>query len=138
MEESRKMIISIPELEKARKMFFLLAETKLQIETAYDTYKSPDFTAVRSTKSSRDQSDQMIKTITKIEKLKEYRDILLVQFFEYQFHVMDKIPDTTVRALVMGYYFAGLDWKDCRFPGSRCSKRRMIEYIENHYEELNG
>ena len=138
LKHDKRMIISIGELENARKMFFLLQDMKLQIEYAYNTYHSPDMTVVRNQNNNHSDADQTLNAITKIEKLREYREILLDRFFEYQLHVMDKIQDPCLRALIIGYYFAGMKWKDCRVPGSPYSKQKMIEYIESHYKELNS
>lgn len=131
MQHDKKLIISIEELEKARKKYFLLQDIRQQIDYSYNTYHSPDLT--KGVKATSPVSDPVTLALQKIEILVEKYEIIQRQFLDYQNHVTERINDPLIASLIMMYYFCGKSWLDVGIPDGR---KRVRDYINNHKEEL--
>ena len=109
------MVITIEELENARRMFFLVCDLSKQLSCAYENYKA---------------QARLTDNLYKIEEMRNHRDGLMHQLYDYQFYVMGKIQDPCIRKMVISYYFFGKDWEACSGSGPQ-PKQTIMEYLKH-------
>lgn len=126
------MKITLSRLEEARQQYFLLKDIRAELDTAYDTYKSPDFSKQHSKKTNT--VDTTFQAINKIDELERLYNRVLSKWTEYLVFVIDHIPDPGIESLIVQYYFAGKSWTD---TNTHRAKKLVYEYLEKHEKELN-
>jgi hypothetical protein len=102
------MAITRDDLRNYTKMKLDLDSIDLQIESAYDTYKSPALSASGSSHSS-DPGDPVTRALSRIESLKANRQKIVDRMIEIETFV-ECIEDWYERAICRLRYIEGYTW----------------------------
>ena len=102
------MAVTKDDLRNYRNMFKALDALDLEIEAAYNTYKSPQFS--NDGGHSDDPGDPVVRALQKIESLKKERQDLLKQIRDIEDFV-SSIEDWYERAICKDHYITGLTWE---------------------------
>ena len=129
------MYITISRLERARKQYFLLKETRAELEAAYNTYKSPELDRPSGTKGNVSKTDLTAGAVYRIDDLQKHYNKVLADFTEYMTFVMNHVSDPLIESIIVRHYFCGCSWNETKVYHA---KKRVYEYIETHYKELNN
>ena len=103
------MEVTRDDLRNYQKMKIDLDSLDLQIETAYDTYKSPQLTSSGGSRQP-DPGDPVSRALARIERLKQERANLVERMEEIEKFVQ-QIDDWYERAICRIHYIEGYTWE---------------------------
>ena len=104
------------------------------MEYIYDSYHSPDMTRQAGT-GQKGTADPTAAAFHKADGLRKRYEKMFSRQLDEQLYIEDKIKDDEIKRVIIMYYFAGLSWKETYMRGAQ---KKVIEYLEDHAEELNG
>lgn len=103
------MGVTRDDLKNYTKMRLDLESLDLQIEAAYDTYKSPQLSA-QNGGGPRDPGDPVARALQRLEKLRAQRQELVQRMIEIEDFVSN-IDDWYERAICRIHYIEGFTWE---------------------------
>ncbi|MBR3308293.1 MAG: hypothetical protein IKG00_00085 [Lachnospiraceae bacterium] len=96
------------DLNEYTKIELSLLAIEKEIETTYNTYRSPSF--VQSLNATADQDGPTCRALNRIEKLKKRRDELSSRLEEIE-NFVDSIEDPEINAACTLHYINGYTWE---------------------------
>lgn len=128
------MTVTREDLENYQSLELLVQDLDDEIESMYDTRKSPSYNKTGAT-SSKSPGSPTERALRRIQYLESKRDEL-VQKQDEVINFVDTISDYLVRAIVRDHYLSGLTWEATSLHlKSYRSKSVLIDKVNRYFSD---